>query len=137
MSDRKIPLGISVVTILMYIGAIVDIAAALFLFIETAEVAEAADVSESQITGVAIGLLVAGIVIGLLAMGLRKASNGVRLIIAVVLLFRIAASIYIMFAYPGARFEGLVAALIAAVVLYFLYGSEDAKVFFGDTPALG
>lgn len=137
MSDRKIPLGISVITILMYIGAIIDIAAALFLFLETSEVASAADVTESQITGIAIGLLVVGLVIGLLAMGLRKASNGVRLVIAAVLILRIAGAIYIMFAFPGARFEGLVAAMIGAVILYFLYGTDDAKAFFGDTPAMG
>lgn len=137
MADRHIPLGISVVTILMYIAAIVDLAAALFLFIETAEVADAADVTESQITGIAIGLVVAGVVIGLLAMGLRRASNGVRLVIAVVLLFRIAASIYIMFSFPGARFEGLVSGVIALAVLYILYGNEEAKSFFDGTPAMG
>lgn len=136
MSDRRIPLGISVLTILMYIAAILDIAAGVFLLIESDEVAEAAEVSSSAITGTAIGLLVAGVIIGLLAMGLRKASNGVRLLIGVVAVLRIAASIYIIFAYPTVRYEGIVMGVLSLVVLYFLYGDEDAKAFFDGTPSM-
>lgn len=130
MSDRKIPLGISVITILMFIGAILDIAAGVFLLIETGPVAEAADVGESTITGFAIALLVLGVVFGLLAFGLRSGSNGVRLLIGVVMVLRIAASVYAIIALPASRFEGLVTGVIAIVILYFLYGNEDSKAFF-------
>ena len=136
MTDQRVPLGISVITILMYIGAIVDIAAGVFMLIETGPVAEAADVSESVITGTGIAAIVFGIVIGLLAFGLRSASKGVRLIIAVVMVVRIAASVYTLVALPGARFDGLVTGIIALVVLYFLYGSEESKAFFDGTPRM-
>jgi hypothetical protein len=135
MADKKIPLGISVITILMYIGAILDIAGGIFLLIEKGPVAEAADMGESAIVGIAIAMLVSGVIIGLLAFGLRSASNGVRLVIAVVMVLRIASAIYVMFAVPGARFEGVVGAVIAVIVLYVLYGSEDSKAFFDGTPA--
>jgi len=136
VADRKIPLGISVITILMYIAAVLDIAGGVFFLIEKGPVAEAADMSESAIVGIAIGMLVVGVIIGLLAFGLRSASNGVRLVIAVVMVLRIAGAIYVIFAIPGGRFEGLVGAVIALVVLYFLYGSEDSKAFFDGTPSL-
>ncbi len=130
MSDRKMPLGISVITILMFIGAILDIAAGVFLLIETGPVAEAADVSESTITGVAIALLVIGVIFALLAFGLRSASNGVRLLIGVAMALRIIGSVYVIIALPASRFEGLVTGVLALVVLYFLYGDEDSKAFF-------
>ncbi len=136
MVDRKIPLGISVITILMYIGALFDIAGGVFLLIEKGPVAEAADMSESAIVGIAIAMLVIGLIIGLLAFGLRSASNGVRLLIAVVMVLRIASAIYVIFAIPGARYEGVVGAIIALVVLYILYGNEDSKSFFDGTPSL-
>ena len=136
MADRTIPLGISVISILMYIAAIFDIAAGVFLLIETSQIADAADVAEATITGSAIGLLVAGVIIGLLAYGLRSGSNGVRLVIAVVMALRIAFSVYAIIALPTARFEGLVTGIIALVVLYFLYGNEESKAFFdGRLPA--
>lgn len=130
MSNRNIPIGISVISILMYIGAVLDIAAGVFLLIETSEVADAANVSEATITGTAIGLIVVGVVIGLLAYGLRSASNGVRLLIGVVMAIRIVFSIYAIVALPTARFEGLVTGVIAIVILYFLYSNEDSKAFF-------
>ncbi|MFC2153022.1 hypothetical protein ACFLQ7_00065 [Actinomycetota bacterium] len=130
MSDRKLPLGISIITILMFIGAILDIAAGVFMLIETGPVAEAADISESTITGYAIGLLVAGVIIALLAFGLRSGSNGVRLLIGVVMALRIIFSIYAIIALPASRFEGLVTGVLAVVILYFLYGNEDSKAFF-------
>ena len=83
-----------------------------------------------------IGLLVGGVIVGLLAFGLRSASNGVRLLIAVVMVLRIAGAIYVIFAVPASRFEGVVGAIIALVVLYFLYGDEDSKAFFDGTPSL-
>jgi hypothetical protein len=136
MADRKVPLGISVITILMYIGAIVDIAAGVFMLIETGPVAEAADVSESLITGTAIAAIVFGVVIGLLAFGLRSASNGVRLIIAVVMVLRILGSVYAVIALPGARFEGVATGIIAIVILYFLYGNEESRAFFDGRPSM-
>jgi hypothetical protein len=136
VADRRVPLGISVITILMYIGAIVDIAAGVFMLIESGPVAEAADVSESVITGTGIAAIVFGIVIGLLAFGLRSASKGVRLIIGVVMALRIAGAIYMLIALPGARFEGLATGIVAIVVLYLLYGNEESKAFFDGAPMM-
>jgi hypothetical protein len=136
VADRKVPLGISTITILMFIYAVLDIAAGALFLIEKGPVAEAADMSESTIVATAIGLLVSGVIIGLLAFGLRSASNGVRLVIAVVMVLRIAGAIYVIFAIPGGRSEGVVGAVVALVVLYFLYGREDSKAFFEGRPSM-
>lgn len=117
----------------MYIGAILDIAAGVFFLIESSAVADAAEVESSTITAVAIGLIVVGVIVGLLAMGLRRGSNGVRILIAIVMVVRIASSIYIIFALPTARFEGFVSGVVAIVILYFLYGTEEVKAFFDGT----
>ncbi len=136
MADRKVPLGVSVITILMFIAAILDIAGGIFMWVEKGPVAEAADVSESTIVAIAIAAIVIGVIIGLLAFGLRSGSNGVRLVIAVVMVLRIASAVYIIIAVPGARFEGLVGAVVALVVLYILYGDQDSKAFFDGTPSM-
>lgn len=130
MSDRKVPLGISVITILMYIGAIFDIAAGVFLLIEKGPAAEAAELSESTITYFAIALIALGVIIGLLAWGLRSGSKGVRLVIGFVMGLRLVFSIWVIIAVPASRFEGFVTGVIALVVLYFLYGSEESNSFF-------
>jgi hypothetical protein len=67
-----VALGISVVTILIYIGAILDIAAGFFTLMETTTVADAAEVAESTITDTAIALIVVGVIMGLLAFMLRR-----------------------------------------------------------------
>lgn len=136
MADRKVPTGISVITILMIIGAIIDIAAGVFMLIEKTDVAATAEVAESTITYTAIAAIVIGVIIGLLALGLRSGSNGVRILIGIVMVVRIVFAVWAIIALPGSRFEGVVSAVVALVVLYFLYGSEDSKAFFGDTPAM-
>jgi len=130
MTDRKVPLGISIITILMYIGAILDFAAGLFMVLDKASLADASSFTESAFLYQGIALIVSGIIIGLLAMGLRSGSNGIRVVIAVVMAIRLLFGIYVIFAVPIARYEGLATAIVAVVVLYFLYGSDDSKEFF-------
>ena len=130
MTDRKVPLGISIITILMYIGAILDIAAGLFLILDKTALAEAAAISESTLLYSGIASLAFGIIIGLLAMGLRGGSNGVRLFIAVIMVLRAVFGVWALIAVQGARFSGFATAVIALVVLYFLYVNEDSKEFF-------
>ncbi len=130
MVDRKVPLGVSIISIVMYIGAILDIAAGIFMIVDKNALAEATNVGESLILYYGIGLLAIGVIVGLLANGLRGGGNGVRLVVAVVMVIRLLAGVWIMIAVSGARFEGLAAAIVALGVLYLLYGTEDAKEFF-------
>ena len=130
MSDRQIPLGVSVISIFMFIGAILEIGAGVFLLIEASEIAEIADVAEATLTGIAIGFLITGVIIGLLAYGLRSGSNGVRIVIGILMALRIVFSLYVVFAFPAIRFEGLAVGVIAIVVLYLLFGNEESKAFF-------
>ncbi len=130
-TGKKVPLAISIITILMYIAAILDIAAGIFMTLDKGNLAAATEnIGESFFLYNGIALIAIGIVVGLLAMGLRSGSNGVRILIAVVMVIRVLVGIYAMFAVPGAVFEGIAAAIIALVVLYFLYGDESSKEFF-------
>ena len=131
MSDRKIPLGISIITIVMYIQAIFGVAGGIFLIVDKDALAhDISGIDESMLLAYGIAAIVVGIITGLLAMGLRSASNGVRLFIAVIMVFHIAIGIWGLIALPGARMSGLLQALLAGVVLYFLSGSEDSNEFF-------
>jgi hypothetical protein len=130
MADKKVPLGISIITILMYIGAILDVAAGIFVIVDKAALASASGLGETSVLYYGISLLVIGVIVGLLANGLRSASEGVRLIIAIVMVIRFLVGVWVMIAISGARFEGLAAAIIALVVVYFLYANEDSKEFF-------
>lgn len=131
MSDKRIPLGISVITIIMYIQAIFGIAAGIFVIIDKNALAhELSDINESMLLAYGIAMIVFAIITGLLAMGLRSASDGVRLFIAVISVLHLAVGVWGLIAFPGARMAGLMQALIALIVLYLLYGSEDSKEFF-------
>ena len=135
MAERKIPLGIAVITILMYIQAIVGIAGGIFLIVDQDALAHdlgagPIEVTASMVLGWGIAAIVVGIITGLLAYGLRQASNAVRILVAVVMVLWIAAAIYALIWLPGARGQGLIQGLVALVVLYFLYGDEDSKAFF-------
>jgi hypothetical protein len=130
MTDKKVPLGISIITILMYLTAIIDIAAGVFMILDKNSLSEVSAFSDSFFLAYGIALIVAGIVIGLLAMGLHSASNGVRLVIAVVMGIKVLAGAYALIFISGIRLEGFVVALVAGIVLYYLYGDEDSKAFF-------
>lgn len=133
MSDRRVPLGISVITIIMYIQAVFGIAAGIFLIVDKEALAHnlsGTDVDESMLLAYGIVAIVAAVITGLLAFGLRSGSNGVRLFIAVIMVFHLAIGIWGLIAFPGARMAGLMQALLAGVILYFLYGSEDSQEFF-------
>ena len=131
MSEKRIPLGISIITIIMYIQAIFGIAAGIFLILDKDALAhELSGISESTLLAYGILAIVGAVITGLLALGLRSASNGVRLFIAVVMVFHLGVGIWGLVALPGVRMAGLMQALLAGVVLYFLYGSEDANEFF-------
>ncbi len=131
MSDKKIPLGISIITIIMYIQAIFGIAAGIFVIIDKNALAhELSDISESMLLYYGIAAIVVAVITGLLAMGLRSGSNGVRLFIAVVMVFHLAIGVWGLIALPGARMAGLMQALIALIVLYLLYGSDESNEYF-------
>ena len=131
MSEKKIPLGISIITIIMYIQAIFGVAAGIFLIVDKDALAhDISGIDESMLLYYGIATIVVAIITGLLAMGLRAGSNGVRLFIAVVMVFHLAVGVWGLIAFPGARIAGLMQALLAGVVLYFLYGSEDSNEFF-------
>jgi hypothetical protein len=131
MSDKKIPLGISVITIIMYIQAIFGIAAGIFLIVDKDALAhDISGINETTLLYYGIATIVVATITGLLAMGLRAGSNGVRLFIAVIMVFHLAIGVWGLIAFPGARIAGLMQALLAGVVLYFLYGSEDSNEFF-------
>ena len=133
MTDKRIPLGISIITILMYIQAIFGIAAGIFMIVDKETLAhELSGFSESTLLAHGVTLIAIAVITGLLAMGLRSASNGVRLFIAVISVFHLAAGVWGLIAFPGARTTGIMQALLALVVLYFLYGSEDSNEFFGS-----
>ena len=131
MSDKKVPLGISIITIIMYIQAIFGIAAGIFLILDRDALAhDISGIDETMLLYYGIATIALAVVIGLLAMGLRSGSNGVRLVIAVVSVLYLAVGVWGLIAFPGARIGGLMQALLAGVVLYLLYGSDDSNEFF-------
>jgi hypothetical protein len=130
MTDKKVPLGISIITILMYIGAIIDIAMGIFMVLDKNSLSDASAFTDSVFLYYGIALIVVGIIIGLMAMGLHSASNGVRLVIAVIMGIKVLAGAYALIFISGIRLEGFVTALVAGIILYYLYGDEDSKAFF-------
>lgn len=126
----KAPLGVTVISILMYIQAIFGVAIGIFAIVDRSNLAENSSAfSESTILWYGIAAIAVGIITGLLAYALRRGSKAVRLIVGFVMLLWIAFGVWALF-HPAYRSQGIIQGLIAVIILYYLYGDDDAKVFF-------
>jgi hypothetical protein len=95
-----------------------------------AGVADALELSTSDLT-VAGGVLVAlGLAEALLAIGLGRGSDLVRSIFAIVATLQIAPSVYTLIALQDVRTGGLASLLVSLVVLWLLYGATRSQEFF-------
>jgi hypothetical protein len=78
-----------------------------------------------------IAAIVVGAIVILLALGLGRGSRAARLVFGIFAVLNLAAGLVNAFSYVGEqRTAGVVAAVIWAVILYLLYGSERDREYF-------
>jgi len=118
--------------ILTWISAIVSVAFGIFLILEANNPTVIAELSgkEANVRLVGISSVIIGVLIGLIAMGLAKGSNFLRILVSLLLVLRIIGDVIVLSG-AGGRYLGptLVSIVIALVLLAMLWTSK-ASAFF-------
>jgi len=126
------PVGVTLVVILTWISAIVSVAFGIFLILEANNPTVIAELSgkEANVRLVGISSVIIGVLIGLIAMGLAKGSNFLRILVSLLLVLRIIGDVIVLSG-AGGRYLGptLVSIVIALVLLAMLWTSK-ASAFF-------
>lgn len=126
------PVILSIVTILMIIaGAIAIIAGIIAIAVRNDE---GVDVSSRVAVLIGIGAIASGLISIALAVALRQGSRIARALVAIYEVLHIIGTIVaIIRVGHGSYFaSGIVSIAFAVLVLYYLYGTEGSRRFFGD-----
>ena len=128
---------VSFIGVIMYIqGMLAAVAAAAMLiwrddlldFLEQ----QGSPVSDGVLTGSIIAEAIAAVLLILVANGLMRGSQGMRLLVAIVQCFSMAAAIYILIAHHvgGYVYRGVFSLFIGVFVLWALYGNDESDRYF-------
>lgn len=131
MAPRR-PVLLGVVTILMIIGGVIAIIAGI-LAIALRNEAEV-DVTPGVAVGIGIGAIISGLISIALAMALRRGSRIARTLVAVYEVLHIIGLIVAIIRYGHGTYisSAIVSIVFALIVLYYLYGTQGSREFFGD-----
>jgi hypothetical protein len=129
------PFLLSLVTILMIIGAILQIIVGLVLVFASGSSDLQSDSGESAGTIVTLGLLALGF--GLIqiwfAVLLRRGSRIARALVLVFEVVQIIAAIWTLIAMNAQyRVNALITIAVSVFVIWYLYGNQRSRAFFGD-----
>jgi hypothetical protein len=130
----KRPFVVGLMGIIMYLQALLMVVFGA-LFVATRnndEVLGSADISSSTALVLGVVLVVMGVLIFLVARGLRHGSRAARNLIAFVELLGIAGAVYAIVTHAaGASFASGAGTIVGAlIVLWILFGHEASKRFF-------
>lgn len=129
------PVLLNIVTILMIIGGVIAIIAGLVAIF--ARNSEGVDVSPGTAVSIGIGAIISGIIAIWLAMALRRGSRIARVIVVVYEVLHIIGLVVTMIRYGHASYisSAIVSIVFGLIVIWYLYGTQGARDFFGD-PAI-
>lgn len=129
------PIGVTVLVVLLWVEALLSLAAGLFLIFEHNDTSLLVHVDASSDTLLAIGIaaIVIGLITAMVASALGNASNFARWLVGFIALLHLAGSVYSFVALDGVtRGSAFVEALLALIVLYFLFGERGSEEFFSS-----
>lgn len=133
------PVILSIVTVLMIIGGIVSIVTGIIVFAlrNNADVRAEIDETPAAAGAIGIALIIAGVISILLAVALRRGSRIARSLVAIWEVVHIIVAIYALIRLDHATYlvSNIVTILFSLAVLYYLYGTQGSRDFFGD-PAI-
>lgn len=132
----KRPFFVTLSGILMVLAGLLQILFGALVLAErnNAKVLADAHMDSSRATGIGIGLLIAGAISVLLAIGLLRGSGVARGIMVLVGVAQIAFGIYAVAKLGTDRRPGAIGAIAgAAISLYLLFGTEKSRAFFAKS----
>lgn len=128
---------VSFIGIIMYIQAFLAVVAAVSLLIWRNDILdylerEGSPMSDGVFTGTIIGETIAAILLFVVANGIMRGSNGMRLFVAIVQCFVMGVAVYTLIAHHvgGYVYRGVFSLFLGVFVLWALYGNEESNRFF-------
>lgn len=132
-TDR--PGGITFVIVLAYIGFIFEILSGILVMIGADELSNQlrSGMTEDQLMGSGIALVVIGVIGILLTGALARGSNVVRVLFGIWVALQVAGGLYAMLEHDGPRRgAGIVPVVFGIVVLYLLFNQRAHDFFAKD-----
>jgi hypothetical protein len=129
----KRPGGVTLLVVLGLIQGIASIAGGIFLVIDkdNAELLDKSAMSENQLLGSGIGLIIVGTIMVLLSLALRNGSNFVRWLFGIFVMFNVAYGIWGIFALHGEQqMSAAFGTVFGLIILWILFGNERTDTFF-------
>jgi hypothetical protein len=129
----KRPVLVSVIGIVMIIVGLLQVGVGILLVSQRndATVLADANVTTSELTSIAVTLLVIGALSVVLAFALLNGSRIARALIGLLELGQIAGGIYILVKLDSSHQASGIGQIVGGlIVLYFLFGTEKAKAYF-------
>lgn len=129
----KRPGGVTLLVVLGLIQGIASIAGGIFLVVDKndAELLDKAAMSENQLLGSGIGLIIGGTVMVLLSLALRNGSNFVRWLFGIFVMANVAYGIWGIFALHGEQqMSAAFSTVFGLIILWILFGNERTDTFF-------
>lgn len=128
---------VSFIGIIMYIQSFLAAVAAISLLIWRNDVLdflekEGSPMSDGVFTGTIIGEAIAAVLLFVVANGIMRGSNGMRLFVAIVQCFVMGVAVYTLIAHHvgGYVYRSVFSLFIGVFVLWALYGNEESEKFF-------
>ena len=128
---------VSFIGVILYIQGILAAVAAISLLIWRNDILDYLDqqgspLSDGALTGTIIGEVVAAVLLFFVANGIMRGSKGMRLLVAIVQCFSMAAAIYVLVAHHagGLVYRAVFSLFIGVFVLWALYGNDESDRYF-------
>ena len=137
--DRR-PGVVTFIGVIILIQAFLDLIAGIVLLAFRDRVHDflaenGANVSDSTITGSAIGALIGAALLFLVGSGILRGSRGWRAFVVIVQAINMALAIYLMITHPHGSFfvQGAFALAVGLFVIWALYGNDRSDEYFSST----
>lgn len=131
----KRPVIVTVIGVIGLIGGIVQaiFGAVLFGLRNDQSFLADADIGSGSATAIAIGCVIVGVLTVVFSLGLLKGNRTARGLLGISQVAQIGLSVYGLAALDSSRRPSLIGTIVTAlIVLYFLFGTDKAKAFFGQ-----
>ena len=129
----RAPFGVRFLSILLYVGAILDIIAGIVLLTQRndADLLDALEATTSDVTTYGVVAIVMGVIVFLVASALRGGAGWARFLVALIAIVRVAGLVWITIGSHQVHwYDSLAPTVIYVLVAGYLFFDEDARTFF-------
>ena len=131
------PFGVRFLSILLYIGAILDIIGGIVLITQRndTDLLDTIDATSSDVTTYGVLAIVMGVIVFLVASALRSGANWARLLVGIIAIVRVVGFVWVTIGYHRVHwYDSLAPTIIYVLVAGYLFFDEDAKAFYRGRP---